>query len=160
MESKQEYADISAQEYSSDLNSLRNEINLNLPQGVEILEIRKLAQEEKAIAQATKGFEYELQLPAATESSRLMNMEQSIKNFSDASVFNIQKVSKGKTVIKDIRPFVKTITLDSTGKIIKFAVSHIQEGSARPTDIITHVLKSDADESRQIRVIKTKTILS
>jgi len=39
-------------------------------------------------------------------------------------------------------------------------VSHIQQGSARPIDIITHILKSDADESRQIRVVKIKTILS
>ena len=160
MESRQEYADINAQEYSADFDLLKKEINLNLPAGVEILEIRKLAQGEKAIAQATQGFEYELQLPAAIDSSRLTAMEENIKNFLAASTFNIQKVSKGKTVTKDIRPFVQILTLDSVGKKIKFTVSYIQEGSARPTDIITHILKSNADESRQIRVVKIKTILS
>jgi len=49
--------------------------------------------------------------------------------------------------------------LDDAGKKVIFTVSHIQQGSARPTDIIAHVLKSDPAESRQIRVVKTKTLL-
>ncbi|MGP8152951.1 MAG: TIGR03960 family B12-binding radical SAM protein [Smithella sp.] len=160
MASRQEYIDIAAGDYLSDLDSLKSEINLNLPGGVEVLEIRTLSLEEKPIAQKTRGFEYELYLPAATDSSRLMAMEENIKNFLAAPVFNIQKLSKGKTVTKDIRPFVQNIVLDSDGKTIKFTVSHIQEGSARPADIISHILKSKADESRQIKIVKTKTLLS
>jgi radical SAM family uncharacterized protein/radical SAM-linked protein len=159
MESQQEYADINAREYSSDFNLLRNEINLNLPAGVEILKIRKLSDGEKAISQATQGFEYELQLPAAIDSSRLMAMEESINYFLAASVFNIQKVSKGKTATKNIRPFIQNMILDIANKKVDFTVAHIQEGSARPIDIISHVLNSDAGESGQIRVVKTKTIL-
>lgn len=159
MESRQEYMDIQAQEYLSDLNSLKSEINLNLPSGIEILAIRELAPDEMAIAQATKGFEYELHLPTDIDSSRLTAMEENIKNFLAAPAFNIHKISKGKTVIKDIRPFVHCLNLDSDNKKIKFIVAYVQEGSARPTDVITHILKSDADEARQIRVIKTKTIL-
>jgi len=108
----------------------------------------------------TQGFEYELHLPDAIDSSRLKAMEENIRNFLAASTFNIQKVSKGKTVTKDIRPFVQSLILDSAGKKIKFTVSHIQEGSARPADITAHVLKSDANESRQIKVVKTKTLLA
>ena len=160
MESRQEYMDIHAQEYLSDLNSLKSDINLNLPEGVRILEIRKLSLEEKAIAQATQAFEYELQLPAAIDPSRLMSMEKYIQDFRNAPSFNIPKVSKEKTVIRDIRPFVHHLTLDNTDKKIRFIISHIQQGSARPADIITHILKSDADESHRIRVVKTKTILA
>jgi len=160
MESRQEYMDITAQEYLADFNLLKNEINLNLPTGVKILEIRKLSPEEKAIAQATQGFEYELHLPAAIDSSRMSAIKENIEKFLAASNFNIQKVSKGKTVTKDIRPFVQSMILDDAGKKVIFTVSHIQGGSARPTDIIAHILKSDTDEARQIRVVKTKTILS
>jgi len=160
MESQQEYMDITAQEYLSDFNLLKSEINLNLPTGVEILEIRKLSPEEKAIAQATQGFEYELYLPAAIDSSRMSAIKENIEKFLVAPSFNIQKVSKGKTVTKDIRPFVQSMILDDAGKKVIFTVSHIQGGSARPTDIIAHVMKSDTCESRQIRVVKTKTILS
>jgi len=49
--------------------------------------------------------------------------------------------------------------LDSENKTVRVTLSFLQEGSARPVDIITHILKSDAIESRQIRVIKTKTFL-
>jgi radical SAM family uncharacterized protein/radical SAM-linked protein len=159
MGSRQEYADITAQEYLSDLNLLKSEINSALPEGIEILEISKLSFEEKAIAQMLKGFEYELYLPAAIDSSRLKSMEENIKNFLAASEFKIQKISKGKTVIKDIRPFVQSLVLDTAGKKIFFAVPHIQEGSARPTDIIAHVLKSDTDEAQKIKVVRTKSIL-
>jgi radical SAM family uncharacterized protein/radical SAM-linked protein len=159
MESRQEYMDITAQEYLSDLNLLKGEINSALPEGIEILEISKLSAEEKAIAQMLKGFEYELYLPAAIDSSRLKSMEENIKNFLEASTFNIQKLSKGKTVTKDIRPFLQSLTVNSTSKIIKFTVSYVQEGSARPTDIIAHVLKSDTDESQKIRVVRTKSLL-
>ncbi|MBN1472224.1 MAG: DUF2344 domain-containing protein, partial [Syntrophaceae bacterium] len=159
MESRQEHMDITAQEYLSDLNLLKTEINSLLPDGIGILEIRKLSPEERAIAQALKGFEYELCLPADIDSVRLKEMEENITNFLAASAFNIQKISKGKTATKDIRPFVRTLILDPSGNKIIFTVAHLQEGSARPTDIITHILNSDADESRHIKVIRTKSIL-
>lgn len=159
MESRQEYMDITAYEHTSDLNLLKNEINSALPEGIEILGIRKLSAKENAIAQALKGFEYELYLPADIRSSRLTAMGKYINNFLAASEFNIQKISKGKTVTKDIRPFVQSLTLDNDNKIIKFTVSFVQEGSARPADIITHVLKSDTAEAHNIQVIKIKTLL-
>lgn len=158
MESRQEHMDITAQNYPPDLNSLKTEINALLPEGIEILEIRKLAPGEKAIAQALEGFEYELHLPAVLDSSRLTEIEENIENFLAASVFNIPKVSKGKTSIKDIRPFVQNLTLNKAGGKIIFTVPHLQEGSARPTDVVSHILKSDADESGRIRVVKVKTL--
>ena len=100
----------------------------------------------------------ELHLPADIDSSRLIAMEENIKNFLAASTFNIQKSSKGKTVTKDIRPFIQNMILDAADKKVKFTVNYTPTGSARPADIIAHVLKSNADESRQIRVVKTKTI--
>lgn len=159
MESRQEYMDITAQEYLPDLNLLKAEINSLLADGIEILEIRKLSAEEKAIAQALKGFEYELHLPPDMDSSRLKAMEENIRNFLASSVFNIPKVSKGKTIIKDIRPYVFSLMLNEPDKKIIFTVPHLQEGSARPIDIITHILKSDTGETRQIRVIRSKCIL-
>ena len=160
MESAQEYTDITGQEYLSDLNLLKDEINALLPDGVKILEIRKLSPEEKAIAQALKGFEYELHLPADIDNDRLKDMEENIRNFLAAETFNIHKTSKGKNIIKDIRPFINHLTLDTqTGKV-SFAVPHLQNGSARPADVITHILKSETNEAQRIRVIKTKTFLA
>ena len=89
-----------------------------------------------------------------------MVMKENIKNFLAASVFNIQKLSKGKTIIKDIRSCIQNLVLDGDCKTIKFTVSHIQEGSARPADIISYILKSNTDEARQIKVVKTNTLLA
>jgi radical SAM-linked protein len=159
MESKQEYLDIAAQEYLSDLNLLKAEINSALPLGIEIIEIRMLPPGGKTIAEILQGFEFELHLPPDIDSSRLIAIEENIKNFLAASTFSIQKTSKGKTVTKDIRPFIQSLILDAVDKIVTFTVNYTPTGSARPTDIIAHILKSDTSESRQIRVVKTKTIL-
>ena len=107
MESKQEYLDIAAQEYLSDLNLLKDEINSALPLGIEILEIRMLSPGGKTIAEILQGFEFELHLAVDIDSSRLIAIEENIKNFLAASTFSIQKSSKGKTVTKDIRPFIQ-----------------------------------------------------
>jgi hypothetical protein len=50
--------------------------------------------------------------------------------------------------------------LDASGKKVKFTVNYVPTGSARPADIIVHVLGFNANESRQIKVVKTKTLLS
>ncbi|MCX5848403.1 MAG: TIGR03936 family radical SAM-associated protein, partial [Deltaproteobacteria bacterium] len=159
MESKQEYLDIVASEYLSDLNLLKNEINSALPLGIEILEIRLLSPGGKTIAEILQGFEFELYMPADIDAPRLSAIKENIEKFLAAATFNIQKVSKGKTVTKDIRPFVQSMILDVADKKVKFIVNYTPTGSARPADIIAHVLKSDTDESRQIRVVKIKTLL-
>jgi len=159
MESKQEYLDIAAQEYLSDLDSLKSEINSALPLGIEILEIKTLFPKEKAIAQVLQGFEYELYLPADIDSPRLIAIKENIEKFSAASTFSIQKSSRGKTVTKDIRPFIQSMILDDANKKVKFTVYYVPTGSARPADIIAHVLGFNADQSGQIRVVKTKTLL-
>lgn len=159
MESREEYMDVTAQEYLSDFKSLINEINSALPEGVEILDINKLSPEEKSISLILKGFIYELIFPDDINRSRLISIEENIGNFLASSTFEIPKETKGKTVIKDIRPFVQSLILDSENKKVKIALIFLQEGSARPSDIITHILKFDITEARQIRIIKTKTIL-
>jgi len=47
MESREEYMDIVAMAYLSDLDLLKNEINVCLPEGITILEIRAISSEEK-----------------------------------------------------------------------------------------------------------------
>ena len=55
MESRQEYMDITAQEYLSDLDLLKNEINSALPLGIEILEIRMLSPGRKSYRSNVTG---------------------------------------------------------------------------------------------------------
>jgi radical SAM family uncharacterized protein/radical SAM-linked protein len=159
MASRQEYADVTAQKYSNNLSFLQKEVNNALPAGVEIREIRELAFGEKDLAQALRGFCYELHLPAEIDSARLAALEDNMQKFLAAAEFIIQRKAKGKIISRDIRPFVEKMELDSAEKKVSLTIRHAQRGSARPQDIIEHVLEFNVEESRQIRVVKVATLL-
>ena len=159
MESDLEYLDITAAEYLSDLPGLRNEINSALPGGVAMLEIKPLAVDEPDLSRLLRAFAYELILPEKTDADLLKLIAERISNFLAEPSFPIERLSKGKTIRKDIRPFVEKLALCEDGKKIILTVQHAQGGSARPVDIITHVLGFNDDEARRIRVVKTATLL-
>ena len=94
------------------------------------------------------------------DSARLAAVKENVVNFLAESSFNIQRLSKGKTITRDIRPFVESIVLDVESKKIELILIYAQQGSARPVDIINHVLGFDAGQTNEIRVVKTRTILS
>ena len=158
MESKQEYMDVTALEYPSALNLLKKEINSALPTGNEVIEIKPLSPGAKALAQALYGFIYELYLPADIDETRLNIIKGNMEKFLASASFKIQRISKGKTVIKDIRPFVESMSLNADEKRIESTVLYTQEGSARPADIILHVLGYNKEEAEQIYFTKIKTL--
>ena len=160
MESKHEYMDITAREYSGNLNALISEINSALPHGIEVLDMQMLSYSAKDLAQSLRGFIYELLLPANIDNDRMAVIKENMEKFLAAPLFNIQRLSKGKTITKDIRPFIENMSIDTAGKKVDLTVRHAQSGSARPVDIITNVLGYNADQLGQIRVVKTKTILN
>jgi hypothetical protein len=90
----------------------------------------------------------------------LSTIKENMEKFLAATSFNIQRLSKGKTITKDIRPFIVSMMLDPAGKKVDLTVLHAQSGSARPVDIITNILGYNTDQISQIRVVKTKTILN
>ncbi|HPK52923.1 MAG TPA: TIGR03936 family radical SAM-associated protein, partial [Smithellaceae bacterium] len=159
MESAQEFFDLTAQDYRADLASLQEEINNALPGGVRILEIRKLAEGEKDLAQALRGFSYELHLPADTDSAHLAVLTDKIRTFLAADAFHIERKTKGKNVLKNIRPYVEKMAIDPENRKVDLTVRHSQQGSARPGDIITHVLGYATEADKPIRILKTRTLL-
>jgi len=158
MESREEYMDITALEYPADLNLLKSEINSALPQGIEVIEIKTIPPDTKPLSQTLYAFIYELYLPANIDENQLNIIKESIEKFLASASFKIQRISKGKTVIKEIRPFVQGLTLDANKKRIEATVRHTQEGSARPFDIIVHVLGFSKEEAKQIHFTKIKTL--
>jgi radical SAM family uncharacterized protein/radical SAM-linked protein len=160
MESKHEYMDITAREYSGDLNALIAEINSALPYGIEVSDMRMLSYSAKDLAQSLRGFIYELRLPANIDTDRLSTIKENMDKFLATPSFNIQRLSKGKTITKDIRPFIESMSLDIVNKKVDLTIRHAQSGSARPVDIISNILGYNSGELCQIRVVKTETILN
>ncbi|HOW57424.1 MAG TPA: TIGR03936 family radical SAM-associated protein, partial [Smithellaceae bacterium] len=159
MESDLEYLDITAVEYPSALPGLLNEINSALPGGVAVLEIKPLAADEPDLSRLLRAFAYELILPEKKDDDLWKPVAERISSFLARASFPIERLSKGKTIRKDIRPFVEKLAMSEDGKKIILIVQHAQGGSARPVDIITHVLGFNDDQARQIRIVKTATLL-
>ncbi|MHB8139004.1 MAG: TIGR03960 family B12-binding radical SAM protein [Smithellaceae bacterium] len=159
MASLEEYMDVTADEYPKDLPHLKNEINAALPEGMEITDIKLLSYVAKELAQSLYGFAYDLMLPAETDEENLKNITDQIEKFLASTSFPISRQSKGKTVTRDIRPFVEAITLNAGEKKVTTTLRHAQTGSVRPIDLIQHILGFPADQAQQVYVTKTKTIL-
>ncbi len=160
MVSLEEYLDVTAHAYPQDLAGLKNEINAALPSGMEITDIKLLSYVAKDLAKSLYGFTYDLILPADTDKEKLKNITDSIEIFLAASSFPISRQSKGKTVTRDIRPFVETMTFNAIEKKVAITLRHAQAGSVRPIDIIRHILGFLPDETHRVLVIKTKTLLT
>ena len=160
MESLQEFMDVTAYEYMQDLSGLQNEINQALPAGVYVSEILKLPYVAKDLAKALLGFSYDLILPEDMDAAQLEAMGNRIEEFLDSGTYEISRIAKGKSVTRDIRPFVQSLKLDIAGKKVTAVLLHAQTGSVRPVDIILHILGFGADETYRVNVIKTRTLLS
>ena len=159
MASLEEYMDVTATEYPGDLSHLKKEINAALPAGLEITDIQLLSYVAKDLARSLYGFTYELVLPDNMKEDQIHNIKDNIEGFLASTSFPISRQSKGKTVTRDIRPFVEALTFNAGEKKITAVLRHAQTGSTRPIDIIGHVLGCSAAEAQQIQVIKTRTIL-
>jgi radical SAM-linked protein len=160
MASLEEYMDVTASEYPQDLSHLKKEINAALPAGMEIKDIQLLSYIAKELAQSLYGFAYDLILPVDADEDKLKNIAGNIEKFLAVSSFPISRQAKGKTVTRDIRPFVEALTLNAEEKKVAITLRHAQTGSVRPIDIIQHILGFPTDQTQQVYMIKTKTILT
>jgi len=130
--------------------------NAALPEGIKITDLQLLSYAAKDLARALYGFTYDLLLPADMDERKLT---AGIDNFLAATSFPISRQSKGKTVTRDIRPFVEAMVFNAPEKKVTVTLRHAQAGSVRPIDIIQHILGFPADQTQQVYVTKTKTIL-
>jgi len=160
MASREEYLDVTAFEYPKELSLLKNEINAALPSGMVITDAQLLPYVAKDLAQSLYGFDYELTLSVDVNEEKIKNIADNIEKFLAAKSFPITRQSKGKTVTRDIRPFVEALALIAPEKKVAMTLRHAQAGSVRPIDIIQHILGFPADQTQQVYVIKTRTILA
>ncbi len=155
-ESREEYLDVTAGAYPGDLTALKNEINAALPDGMAVTDLQTLPFVARELSRALYGFDYDLLLPDRTDDGQLNAMARRIDEFLAAGSFPITRQAKGKTVTRDIRPFVEKLALLPAEKKVTVTLLHAQNGSARPLDIIEHVLGVAAGETQNVRTSKPK----
>ncbi len=112
MESEGEFADIRIQDPGEKPGTLMARINTALPAGVAVTAMHELPPHAFSLAEMITGFEYDLILPDDFDKAEFERIEDAIRAFREAESFGVTRESKGKPVVKDIRPFVHALSLD------------------------------------------------
>ncbi len=160
MESLQEFMDVTAAPYDGNLETLKESINDALPESLAIMSIEQLPFVAKDLSGMLKGFVYDLSLPDAPEIVDPDDLEKRIDAFLAARQYVIERPAKGKTIRRDIRPFVESLTFSRETNIIRATLLFSQTGSVRPIDLLTRVFALSTDEAAAVRVVKTATLLA
>jgi len=135
-------------------------INGLLPEGVAIQSMRELSPLGPALSAEVRGFRYRIELAGIAGEEDLPAIGDAIDRFLQAESFSITRESKGKTVVKDIRPFVTELRLDWGAREIVLSAAFGPKGTVRPQDILTGVCGIAAERARTARILKTGTFFA
>lgn len=156
MESREEYADLQVAADGRDHLQLQKDINVLLPQGLEILAIGPLTHPAVSLASQVTGFSYAIALPPG-ESIDFAELSSKIGVFLQSDSVIITRETKEKRVAKDIRPFVSGLALGKEQRTLLLQVRMSSAGTVRPQEILTEVLGLSHEAARQARIVKTAT---
>ena len=120
--------------------------------------MRELSPLGSALSAEVRGFRYRIALDGIADAESLPAIERGIERFLQAEVFSITRESKGKTVTRDIRPFVTELRLDREAREIVLSADFGPKGTVRPQDILTGVCGIGAEQARTARILKTGTL--
>jgi radical SAM family uncharacterized protein/radical SAM-linked protein len=161
MESLCELADIRIDDPGRDTAALVERINGALPEGIAVTEMKELFPNALTLAEVVQGFEYELVLPEGPDESNgveLNRIGEAIRGFLAAESFQVSREKDGKTVAKEIRPFVASLSLDRPSLRIRLAAHAGPKGTVRPAEILSDVLGLSGTALRSVRIIKKALI--
>jgi radical SAM family uncharacterized protein/radical SAM-linked protein len=159
MESLGEFADIRIRNaISADMALGR--MNAYLPEGMAVKSFVQIPLHRPSLAEEIQGFQYHLCLPPAVGPDRDAVIIEKLDRFLASTSFIITRITKEKTVVKNIRPLVVDLQFDQKQRWICLRVSCEPTGTVRPADILSKVLDFDEETVHQARVIKRETIFT
>jgi len=114
-----------------------------------------------SFSEIIRGFVYEIALPEQmVPRAEWPQIKQKGTEFLASSSFQMVRDTKNKTVIRDIRPFVKYLELSTESGTLRFCLLLGKEGSVKPAEILTEVLGLDKDIVTLMRIRKEKTLFT
>jgi len=155
VESLCEYVDIQLRGYSCSPEDFTARVNSCLPSGIEILSTEMILPHTISLSNLIEGFDYEIHLPPAPISFNGSAPDERIKRFLKSDSFMLSREKKGSVIIKDIRPLVTAIALDTKEAIISMSVRFNPGGGVKPLEILTQVAGFDDAYAKRARIIKT-----
>jgi radical SAM family uncharacterized protein/radical SAM-linked protein len=159
MESVEEHADLRIEDSRlDDPEDLCQKLNARLPSGLSVEGIREVFPGDGELLKNIRGFEYEIRLPEGLAGKRLYDLEKRIGEFLGKGECIVIRQGKDKARRKNIRPYVGRLVMDRQVHKIFLLLLQTEGGTARPLEILTHVLGLEEEEARRSRVIKKSTL--
>jgi radical SAM-linked protein len=161
MESDGEYADIQLRNLAADPVALMEKINVALPAGLTLTDIKEISSGTPSLPDLIRGFVYEISVPEIiTNNVDWLRTEQKAADFLSVSSFQMVRNSKDKTVIRDIRSVVELIEVSKESGTIKVCLLLGKEGTVKPVEILTEVLDFDQEIVAMTKIRKVKTLFT
>lgn len=122
----------------------------NLPEGIKPLNLQELLLNDPRISAKIQQFSYKIELLNSLEPEEV---DRKVKDFRAAAEFQLVKRHKGKLKSKDLKQWVKELSvLDRTlTMIVKVDAS----GSVHPLDAVTAVLGLGKESLKDLKILKT-----
>jgi len=124
MASVGEYVDIDIKE-EMPVKEITDRLNNVMPDGIEILDVRKFTKDDKSCAAVVEAALYEILLD-----DKIIDFSEIIKNMFLQDSFEIEKISKHKTKVTDIKPDIFSFAEIPNDKVTAFKTI-ISTGSQR-----------------------------
>lgn len=151
LESRSEYADIQIEDPGPNKGERIERINTFLPAGLRIVEAEEIPFQGPSLSDMIKGYYYEISLAGDQETG------ERIRAFLASESFRITRESKGRSVVRDIRPLVDALTMDEGRRKVHVSVNLREGGGLRPLEILTRILGLDEERAKKTRIVKTGT---
>jgi len=160
IESYCEYADIQIKNPPQDMEIFVQNINSSLPYGLGILDIEEIPLKAGSLSNIISGYCYEIYLPEELTGSDRLDLEEKIKNFLDLETFTVERNKKGKTIRKNIRPFVSTLSFDQADYRIHMSSRFGSDGGVSPWEILKNVIGLPDETAKRAKIMKTAPIFA
>jgi radical SAM family uncharacterized protein/radical SAM-linked protein len=172
LESLDEYVDIELERFLSPAIILKG-LEKRLPDGINPLAVELIPVGSPPISTVIKGGKYVVSFSeflslgsdlwrrdstdAASKINRADELDKMIEEFlAKEEIAFIRKRSKGEKTF-NIRPFVKSISLDDD-KDILISLEKVGDKIVRPPEVIQSLLKLSEREAKLLRILKTETL--
>jgi radical SAM family uncharacterized protein/radical SAM-linked protein len=160
MESLAEYADIRIEDPHADLDAIMETINRYLPAGMAVLEMKPLPFPGPALSEGILAFSYRIRMPECPATSPEGDIASTLQGFLAAPTFLATKTTRDKTVVRDLRAFVKAASLDPENSTLDLQIRWQNNGTLNPLDFLRDVLHFSEAELHETRITKTRTFFS
>ncbi len=151
MESMEEFADIEIEGYIS-CEEMKDRLNLELPKGIKITEAGDIEMGLPAVTSAVTKADYEIQ----DVKSQKPELRSVLQSFMEKDKFLFRKERTGREY--DIRPLIER--LDAEGNKIEMTIKAGKEGGIKPGELLQTLLGLNDEETKLLRIVKTRTYIS